>query len=195
MLFPGRYAPVLLLLSALAAAGCETPTVIVLEDPRTYVEERSLRDAREDARIRLDIQALFIERQAGKLKDVAVDVYEGAIMLTGAVADAKAKTTAGALAASVDGAGALHNEIQVLADADRRDAAADLAVETRVKKALRTVDNVHSANMRWRCVNGIVYMFGRALSDAERDTALAIVGRTQGVRDVVDRMKVVPVGD
>jgi osmotically-inducible protein OsmY len=35
-------------------------------------------------------------------------------------------------------------------------------------------------------------MFGRALSDAERDTALAIVGKTLGVKKIVDRMKVAP---
>lgn len=188
----GRYAPLLLLFLALAATGCETPTVVVLEDPRTYVEERSILDARKDARIRLDIQALFIERDAAKLRDVTVEVYETAIMLTGTVADAATKTTAGALATSVNGAGLLHNEIQILTDPDQRDAAADLAVETRIKKALREAEGVHSANMRWRCVNGSVYLFGRALSEAERDTALEIVRTTQGAKNVVDHMKVVP---
>jgi len=195
MVFPGRYVPVLLLLSALAAAGCQTPTVVVLEDPRTYVEDRSLLDAREDARIRLDIQALFIEREAGKLKNVTVEVYETAVMLTGTVADDAARTTAGALAASVDGASPVHNEIQVVENSGQRDPAADLAIETKIKKALRAAEGIQSANMRWHTVNGVVYMFGRALSEAERDQALAIVKKTQGVKEIVDRMKVVPLED
>ena len=190
MIFPSRCAPVLILLSVLAATGCQTPTVVVLEDPRTYVEDRSLLNAREDARIRLDIQALFIEREAGKLKNVTVEVYDTAIMLTGTVADASIKTTAGTLAASAEGAGPVYNEIQVVENSGQRDPAADLAIETKIKKALRAADGVHSANMRWHSVNGIVYMFGRALSDAEGDTALAIVGKTMGVKKTVDRMKV-----
>ena len=56
-----RYAAVLLAMVALAASGCQSPTIVVLEDPRTYVEERGIFVAREDARIRLDIQALYVE--------------------------------------------------------------------------------------------------------------------------------------
>lgn len=191
----GRRFTALMLLSALAAAGCNSPTVIVLEDPRSYVEDRSIKASHEDARIRLDIQALFIEREAGKLKNVAVEVYERAVLLTGTVPEPDAKITAGALAASVKRATPIINEIQVLPDESKRDTAADLAIETKVKKALRDAEEIHSANMRWSSVNGTVYMFGRALSETERDLALAIVGKTLGVKSVVDHIAVRPLAD
>lgn len=187
-----RYLPVLLALNAPTLSGCQSPTVVVLEDPRTYVEDRSILVAREDARIRLDIQGLFVEQDVGRLKNITVEVYEGAVLLTGTVADPNGKATAGSLAASVNGASPVHNEIQVLPDAKLRDAAADLAIETRIKKELRASDDVKYANLRWHSVNGTVYMFGRALSVAERDRALAIVRRVPGVKDIVDRIKVAP---
>lgn len=187
-----RCAPVLAVLAALPALGCQSPTMVVLEDPRTYVEERGILVAREDARIRLDIQALYVEQEVGRLKNVTVDVYEGAVLLTGTVVDQAAKATAGALAASVTGANPIYNEIQILPDAKLVDAAADLAIETRIKKELRSADDVRSANLRWHSVNGTIYMFGRALSVAERDLALGIVGKVPGVRNIVDRVKVVP---
>jgi len=190
-----RYLPVLMALNALTLSGCQSPTVIVLEDPRTYVEDRSILIAREDARIRLDIQGLFVEQDVGRLKNVTVDVYEGAVLLTGTVTDPDGKATAGALAASVSGASPVHNEIQVLPDAKLRDAAADLAIETRIKKELRASDDVKYANLRWHSVNGTVYMFGRALSVAERDRALAIVRRVPGVKGIVDRVKVAPMSE
>lgn len=192
MRFSGRFIPVALLVAALAAAGCRSPTVVVLEDPRTYVEERGIFVAREDARIMLDIQALYIEEKVGKLKNITVEVYEKAVMLTGTVTDPAAKDAAGALAATVKGANPVHNEILVLPDASLRDTAADLAIETKIKKALRAAKGVHSANMRWHSVHGTVYMFGRALSEAERKLALEIVGKVLGVQNIVDRMKMVP---
>lgn len=176
----------------LAVSACSSPTVIVLEDPRTYVEERSILVAREDARIRLDIQALYAEQEVGRLKNISVDVYEGAVLLTGTVVDIASKATAGALAASVEGANPVYNEIQVLPDAKLEDAAADLAIETRIKKELRDAEGVNSANLRWHTVNGIVYMFGRALSGAEHDLALTIVGKIPGVKKIVDRITVLP---
>jgi len=192
MIIRRRYLPVFIALCVLPLSGCQSPTVIVLEDPRTYVEERGILVAREDARIRLDIQALFIEQDVGRLKNVTVDVYEGAVLLTGTVTDSEAKATAGALAGSVTGASPVYNEIQVLPDANLRDAAADLGIETRIKKLLRESDDVESANLRWHSVNGTVYMFGRALSAAERDLALSIVGKVPGVKNIVDRIAVVP---
>lgn len=177
---------------ALALCGCGSPTVVVLEDPQTYVEDRSIFVARDDARIRLDIQALYVEEEVGRLKNITVDVYEGAVLLTGTVVDRAGKTTAGVLAASVEGANPVYNEIQVLPDAKLEDAAADLAIETRIKKELRDAKDVKSANLRWHSVNGTVYMFGRALSDAERDLALTIVGKVPGVKKAVDRIKVLP---
>lgn len=190
-----RRLPALMALIALSLSGCQSPTVVVLEDPRTYVEERSILVAREDARIRLDIQALFVEQDVGRLKNITVEVYEGAVLLTGTVADPEAKVTAGALGKSVKGASPVYNEIQVLPDAKLRDAAADLAIETRIKKKLRASDSVESANLRWHSVNGTVYMFGRALSIAERDRAMTIVGRVPGVKNIVDRIKVMPLSE
>lgn len=184
----------LAIVAALAGltAGCQSPTLVVLEDPRTYVEDRTLRDAREDARIRLDIQALFAEQESGELRNVKVEVYERAVLLVGTVTTQAAHAEAGRLAAQVEGAGPVLNEIQVVGDAGVQAAAADLTIETKIKQALRADKDVHSANLRWNSVNGIVYLFGRALSDAERDRAVAIVRGIDGVRDVVDHMKVVP---
>ncbi len=189
-----RYSAAVLVMASLAASGCQSPTVVVLEDPRTYVEERGIFVAREDARIRLDIQALYVEQEVGWLKNVTVEVYEGAVLLTGTVVDPAGKDMAVTLATSVEGASPIYNEIQIIPDANLRDTAADLAIETKIKKALRATDEVKSANLRWHCVNGTVYIFGRALSVAERDLATDIVGKVPGVKNIVDRIKVVPLG-
>ncbi len=190
-LFLCRATPCLCLL---LLAACDSPTLVVLEDPRTYVEDRSLSQAREDARIRLDIQALFIEDESGRLRDVKVEVYERAVLLVGTVASQGDGLRAGTLAASVDAVGTVYNKIQVTANASLEDAAADLTIETKIKKRLRDADAVSSANMRWHSVNGVVYVFGRALSEEERALALRLMSEVEGVREVVDCLTVRPRG-
>lgn len=191
----GRYRSLLAMIALLPVTACQSPTLIVLEDPRTYVEERTIGDAREDARIRLDVASLYVEEASSTLTNIRVEVYETAVLLAGTVPTAADKDSAGALAASVEGVGPIYNEIQVIADASLADAAADLTIETKIKKALRAAEGIQSANMRWYSVNGIVYMIGRTLSEEEHERTLAIVRGIDGVKEVVDRMKMVPTGD
>lgn len=188
----GRYRSLLTIAVLLPIAACQSPTLIVLEDPRTYVEERTIRDAREDARIRLDISSLYVEQASSTLTNIRVEVYEDAVLLTGTVLSAADMESAGALAASVDGVGPVYNEIQVIEDSSLADAAADLTIETRIKQVLRAAEGIQSANMRWASVNGIVYMIGRTLSEDEHKRTIAIVKGVPGVKQVVDRMKMVP---
>lgn len=188
----GRYRLLMAIAVLLSLAACQSPTLIVLEDPRTYVEDRTIRDARQDARIRLDISALYVEQASSTLTNIRVEVYETAVLLAGTVPAMSDKESAGALAATVDGVGPIHNEIQVIGNASLTEAAADLTIENKIKKALRTAKGIHSVNMRWHSVNGIVYIIGRALSDEEHTRTIAIVGAIGGVKEVVDRMKIVP---
>ncbi len=190
-----RLAAGVALASAIALAGCESPTLIVIENPLTLFEERSLSDAHEDARVLLDIRSLFAEHDPGKFKNVTVEVYEGAVMLTGTVIEQTDRTRAAALAGTVGGADPVYNELLVLEDASLEEAAADLALETKIKKVLRAADGIHSVNMRWHSVNGTVFLFGRALSKEERDLTLKTVRKIRGVEEVVDRLKIVPLAD
>lgn len=188
----GRLRSLMAIAMLLPLAACQSPTLIVLEDPRTYVEDRTIRDARQDARIRLDIASLYVEQPSSTLTNIRVEVYETAVLLTGTVPAMSDKESAGALAASVEGVGPIHNEIQVVENASLAVAAADLTIENKIKQALRAADGIQSANMRWNSVNGIVYMIGRTLSEEEHTRTIAIVGEIAGVKQVVDRMKMVP---
>lgn len=188
----GRFRSLMAIAMLLPLAACQSPTLIVLEDPRTYVEERTIRDARRDARIRLDIASLYVEQASSTLTNIRVEVYETAVLLTGTVPAMSDKEGAGGLAASVEGVGPIHNEIQVVENASLTVAAADLTIENKIKKTLRAADGINSANMRWNSVNGIVYMIGRTLSEEEHTRTIAIVGEIAGVKQVVDRMKMVP---
>lgn len=176
----------------LALTGCDIYVPILHEDPTALSEDRSEEAKQQDDRIRGDILSAFVEQEVGTLKNVTVDVYEQNVLLTGTAAGPSARDTAGTVAASTKGVATVINEIQIMKDASLRDKAEDLSIENRVKASLRESTGINSFNLRWRCVNGVVYMFGRAMSDSERDRALAIVRSVSGVNEVIDHIAVRP---
>jgi hyperosmotically inducible protein len=176
----------------LALTGCDLYIPLFYEDPTTLSEDRSDEAKQRDDRIRGDILSAFVEQEVGALKNVTVDVYEENVLLTGTVTDPEARNIAGAVADSAEGAGDIFNEIQVMKDSSLRDKAEDLSIGNGVKASLRESTKINSFNLRWSVVNRVVYIFGRAKSQRERDKALEIVRSVKGVRDVVDHIVVRP---
>ena len=176
----------------LAMTGCDLYIPLFYEDPTMLSEDRSDEAKQLDDRIRGDILSAFVEQEVGTLKNVTVDVYEENVLLTGTVTDPEARNTADAVAASAEGAGDIFNEIQVMKDSSLRDKAEDLSIGNRLKASLRESTKINSFNLRWSVVNRVVYIFGRAKSQRERDNALEIVRSVTGVRDVVDHIAVRP---
>lgn len=184
---PGLF---IIIVALLGLTGCDLNIPIFHEDPTTLSEDRSEETRQQDDRIRGDILSAFVEQQVGTLKNVTIDVYERNVLLTGTATSATAKETAGAVAVSAKDVDNIINEIQVIEDSTLRDKAEDLSIENMLKSDLRKAAGINSFNLRWHSVNGIVYMFGRAKGDVERDDALNIARAVEGVRDVIDHIVV-----
>lgn len=178
------------IVALLALTGCDLYIPIFHEDPTTLGEDRTEEAKQLDDRIRGDILSAFVEQEVGTLKNVTVDVYEQDVLLTGTVTGPEARNTAGAVAAAAEGGGTVINEIQVVKDSSLRDKAVDLSIENRLKASLRKSTKINSFNLRWRIVDRVVYMFGRAKSQAEKDTALKIARSVKGIKDVVDHIAI-----
>ena len=89
----------------------------------------------------------------------------------------------------------LYNEIIVIKDIDKDKGAAenfvdDSVIEGKINALLLDGKGVNVTNFRWRSVGGNVFLFGRALSKAERDKATAIVKGIKNVTAVTSRVKV-----
>ena len=186
----GRPGLLIAFVALLALTACDIYIPIFHEDPTTLSEDRSEEMKQQDDRIRGDILSAFVEQEVGRLKNITVDVYEQNVLLTGTVSGLQARDTAGKVAASAKGVGTIINEIQVIEDSSLRDKAEDLSVENMLKASLRKSNKINSFNLRWHSVNGVVYMFGRARSQQERDKALQIARSVKGVRDVIDHIVV-----
>jgi osmotically-inducible protein OsmY len=187
-----RLGPFAGFVALLALTGCDIYIPIFHEDPTTLSDDRTEEVKLLDDRIRGDILSGFVEQDVGTLKNVTIDVYEQRVLLAGTVTAQEARETAGAVAASTQDVASVINEIQAMKDSSLRDKAEDLSIENRIKANLRESSAVNSFNLRWRSVNGVVYLFGRVVNEQERDKALAIVQAVSGVKDVVNHIAVRP---
>lgn len=209
-----RFLPALAVLLALTGlAGCETVvTSGLMAGGRLALEDRSAEDQLRDNQIALRLTGRMAETDHQLLIDLAVDVWEGRLMLTGALSDPAQRAKVLALAREDSRIKETLDDIQMVsaqvaaarraerrtaeAETQTRDGAAlgqtlnDMWIETKLKAQLMTAENLSSVNFRWRAVKGQVYLLGRAKDDAEKAKVLKITSETAGVTKVISHIRV-----
>jgi len=191
-------AAALLLTAQISPAAAQfNPLSIIKGAVEAAVEDRSADDIATDARIKTEITAEVLDKMAGEVISISADVYEQDVMLTGVVDDAKKKARAASLAGTVNGVKKLYNEIRVIKPVDKKKGAVegfvdDTVIDQKINALLLDASGVSVTNYRWRAVQGHVYLFGRALSGAERDKAVQVVKGIKNVLSVTNRAKVRP---
>jgi len=161
------------------------------------VEDRSADDIATDARIKTEITVEVLDKMAKEVISISADVYEQDVMLTGAVDKSEVKAKVQKLAAAVEGVKNIFNEIMIINPVDKKKGAVegfvdDTVIESKINALLLDGSGVSVTNFRWRSVQGRVFLFGRALSAAERNKAVGIVEGIKNVVSVTNRVKVKP---
>lgn len=181
-----RIISIMAMLSLLS--GCEWVTTAV----RTGVDvgvmlaaDRSLFNVADDYSIKSDITTgLFDEAMS---LNVSTDVYQGMVMLTGAVTDERDKQKAEKVARQVKGVRELFNEIQVTTEVGVTERVTDLLMENKLKAKLVFAAGLTSINFRWRAVNSVIYFMGMAKSREELDRVITLA-RMSGVQRIVSHV-------
>ena len=157
------------------------------------VEDRRLGQVATDAEIRLDINKRVLNGQNQDLFfDLKTNVYEGRVMLTGAVKSAANRTRIENLAKGIPGVRTIYNNVQVTDAGGFKNTANDVWIKTKINSQLLAENGVNSANYQTRVVNSVVYIIGRALSQHELGKVLTIAKRTKHVTQVVHHIEVRP---
>jgi len=182
--------------AAIAALGllaaCTQPTGLV-NVASSPAEDRSLETLRDDTAITFDINEILLgEKYRDLFPEISTDVYEHVVMLTGTVKFAQNKQRASDIVRAVKGVKRIINELQVTSDYGVGAAANDLWVETKLKVLLLGTKGIRSINYRWRSVNGTVYVIGAARSQAELNTVLNVIRKTERVKKVVNHAWIRP---
>ncbi len=188
---------VLLLASGLLA-GCSyllpnpytTGAQVVTTVVATAMEERTLNEVEDDFVVKTKILKTFASESAGLLVNVSADVYQGDVLLTGAVKGSEDDQLAEKLAGSVPGVRKVINEIQITDDVDVAVAARDMVIEVKVKAAIMAASTTSVVNYRWRSINGTVYLLGIAQSQEEYDVVYDAVRGLDEVERLIPHVRI-----
>jgi osmotically-inducible protein OsmY len=169
-------------------AGCTfAPTVATngINVGRAISADRSLFNVLDDKSIKNTINnALFDE---ALLLDINTDVYQGRVMLTGAVKDEATRQKAEDLARKADGVRELYNDIQVTDKSWVKSLPKDTWIENTLAARMVAARGVSSVNYQLRAANGVVYVMGIAKNRAELDQVIALA-RKSGANRIVSHV-------
>lgn len=190
MIHSYRFATIaaLLLLTTTACAplliGGATSTGVAV------AQERSVGSAIDDTAIKTRIWNSYLQSNTQNLySNVNIEVNEGRVLLTGAVATPESAAKAVQLAWNASGVREVINEIQVTDRGGPNVYARDAWITAQVKARLIAEKNVRSINYTIETVNNIVYIMGLARSEAELAQVLNVASRVKGVQQVISHAR------
>ncbi len=172
-------------------AGC-APVVVggaAVGGYKMGTDERTTNQMAEDANLSTAVKTRLADDSLGTAYRIDVDVVEGHVTLSGVVKSTEEANRAVRLAKTVQGVKGVRNNLQV-GDRSFSDAMSDSWVSSKVKSALVAEPGVRSLNIDVDVYLGVVTLTGLVDSQTERTKALAVARRIEGVKRVVDNLKV-----
>ncbi|SDH72722.1 BON domain-containing protein [Roseospirillum parvum] len=169
-------------------AGC-SPISTASTLGGAVLEDRSGGDQVEDLRIRVALNKALLDDSARLFRAVSTKVWEGRVMLTGAVAEAAQMDRAVAAAWGIDGVDEVINELQVAEAGSLGDFVDDGLITQKLEARLLADGEVRSVNYRMSAVKGTVYLLGVARGQGELDRVMAHARDIDGVRRVVPHVR------
>jgi len=188
-------APFIGLLAALAvgAAGC-TPVGVAIgagaAGATATQTEKGFAAAVDDARIKAELNGLFLKTNADLFQETTFKVEEGRVLLTGVVPKPEDRVQASKLAWSIDDVREVLNELKVSDETSLTDKGRDITIAAKLRARLLVDDKVSLINYSIDVVNQTVYIMGVARSEAELQRVLGTARDITYVRQVVDFVRV-----
>ncbi|MEM6971731.1 MAG: BON domain-containing protein [Pseudomonadota bacterium] len=152
------------------------------------MQERSTFEALSDTETALSIETRLGQHSGELYRDVAVDVVEGRVLLTGSVPRREDRIDAERVAWSGAGVRSLTNEITVADDAGVGAYWRDVRTSTAIRSALVLDGSVAARNINVETVEGVVHLTGLARSAGELERIVAHAQRADGARRVVSHV-------
>lgn len=178
-------------MAALALSSC-TPVGIVIGGAAmagvTIVEERSVKDAVNDANLKINILNALFEEDEDLFVDVSTTVIEGRVMVTGEVPSDKDRETATTVIWSIDGVKTVLNELQVSHSETLSSTAGDAWITAKLKAGLIQDLDIKHVNYSIDTVNDVVYLMGIAQDQAEIERVYLHAKEISGVRKIISHV-------
>lgn len=152
-------------------------------------EERDLQTVAQDTATAAKVRLKMVDAGEKYVTNIGIEVFEGRVLLTGAVPDESMRVVAIREAWEVEGVKDVLNEIQV-SDAGFVDMAKDSWVTAQLTSKLTLDRSIHAINYAIETVNGTIYLIGIALDQGELDRVIAHARSIGYARRVISHVRV-----
>lgn len=177
------------LLLATAVSAC-SPVSMMTSTGGLALEDRSTSDQARDTEIRLIASKRLLEEDSALFRAVGTQVWEGRVLLTGAVVRPENKLRVDKIVRGVPGVRDVINEIRVTAEGGLEAFAADTVAEEKLKVRLLADKEIKSVNYSVRVAGGVAYLLGTARNGPELDKVRSHAREVEGVKRVVSYITV-----
>jgi osmotically-inducible protein OsmY len=166
-----RFAIASILLSASALSSACTPVGGAVGAGAAVgvaaAEERGVQGVVDDAKIRLEVNRLWLDQDFDLFRKIDLSISEGRVLLTGEVAKPEHRVEAVRLTWQADGVREVINEIKVGDTSGFKDWKNDVWIATELRSRLMFDKFIRNINYSVDVVNGEVFLTGIAQNQAE----------------------------
>ena len=177
------------LICSLNMLGC-SPTGILASGGATGMVvaegDRSFGTVVDDATIKINIAAKFINSDDNLFVDVSTSVLEGRVLLTGLVSNQEIRIDAVRRVWEVEGVNEVVNEIQIGNRNSLKEYAQDVWITTQVRGLAAKTVGLRSVAYNFETIQGKVYIVGITSRPEQLEAIIDVAKTVKGVTEIVN---------
>ena len=179
----------ILLLTSINILSCSPASILASGGATGMVVaegDRSLGSVVDDATIKINIAAKFINSEDNLFIDVSTNVLEGRVLLTGLVDNQEIRIDAVRRVWEVDGVQEVINEIQIGNRESIKEYAQDLWITAQVRGMAAKTLGLRSISFNFETIKGKVYIAGITSKIDQLEELIEVAKTVKGVTEIVN---------
>ena len=173
----------------LANYGCSPVGVVASGGATTMVVaegDRSLGTVVDDATIKINIAAKFLNSGNNLFVEINTNVLEGRVLLTGLIDSQEARIEAVRLVWEVEGVNEVVNEIQIGNRSNIKDYANDLWINTQAKGVAAKTIGLRAVSYNFETIQGKIYVAGITSKPEQIESLVEALKTIKGVNEIIN---------
>lgn len=153
------------------------------------MDERELKDDWNDTKINMFIRTNFLKKKISYVLDVEITVFEGEVLLNGAIPSVEDMERIVEIAWAAEGVTKVYNYIRLAEPSDLIKSSQDALIASSVRTRLMATPDITSVNYKITVDDGVLYMIGIAKNQKELDAVTNVIYKTDGITKVVSHLR------
>ena len=169
--------------------GCSPANVLATGGSTAMVVaegDRSFGTVVDDATIKVNIAAKFLNAGSNMFVEINTTVLEGRVLLTGLVKDQETRIEAVRLVWEIDGVNEVINELEIGNRDTLKDYATDLWINTQARALSAKIVGLRVVGYNFETINGKIYVAGITNKPEQLENLVESLKTIKGVKEIVN---------